>query len=385
MVFTARIATSRCSFGCIRAASLVTLVASLMLTTTSSARAQDWGDFYIPVLPLDLTDFQPLEYFDADNLSDLEGDNGNAVINAYLLAQLSDAIYADSLGISEEWEEEFEAEMLALGATYADFYNNDQTGAEVAVVETWDAMIIVHRGSHPNGTPLNLALADWVHDLNDNVTRRTIGGHRMYLHEGFRHTQNSVHWWVRQQAIRGSLQGKKIWVTGHSLGGANATLTAARLHYDEGIPVQGLHTFGSPKVGDLDLQKLFTFAGADGAALADRTHRWAVEGDKVTTLFLRDLITKKYYRYGIPYYKVHSIYYQHVGQTNHIYQSPNGYGFDYEVDYDSADRSNIMYAPTWSLAPGGAHGMYGPALEAELMRVLLECDRGDDLADILDG
>ena len=63
----------------------------------------------------------------------------------------------------------------------------------------------------------------------------------------------------------------------------------------------------------------------------------------------------------------------------------SAFGFDYEVDYDSPDRSNIMFAPTWSLLPGGAHGMYGPALEAELQRRLIEEGRGEDLADIFDG
>ncbi len=371
---------------CICTKAILGLAGLLALTCPDTAHGQlSPGTIGTPYIPIDLTDFQPLEYFDADYQGNPETDNGNGVINAYVMAQLSDMIYADSLGVDPAWEEEFIAEMIGLGARDADFYAHDQTGAEVAVVETYDALIIVHRGSHPNGTPLNLTLADWIHDLNDNVLRKTIGNTPMYVHAGFWQTQNSVHWWVYQKALHAYMNNKKIWVTGHSLGGANATITAARLHYEEGIPVQGLHTFGSPKVGDVDLQKLFTYAGAEGGTLENRTHRWAVEGDKVTTLFLKDKIAKRYYRFGVPYYKFLDIYYQHVGQTNHIYQTPNGYGFDYEVDYDSPDRSNIMFAPSWSLLPGGAHGMYGPALEAELERKLIEVGRVEDWVDIMDG
>lgn len=49
----------------------------------------------------------------------------------------------------------------------------------------------------------------------------------------------------------------KVYVTGHSLGGAIATLTAARM-IEEGrtTPEQlKLYTFGSPRVGDLDFAR----------------------------------------------------------------------------------------------------------------------------------
>ncbi len=43
------------------------------------------------------------------------------------------------------------------------------------------------------------------------------------------------------------LPGQKLWLTGHSLGGALATLAAAHVGSDA---VDGLYTFGSPRVGD---------------------------------------------------------------------------------------------------------------------------------------
>ena len=41
-----------------------------------------------------------------------------------------------------------------------------------------------------------------------------------------------------------------LWVTGHSLGGALATLAVAKLRMEEDRTVNGLYTFGSPRVGD---------------------------------------------------------------------------------------------------------------------------------------
>ncbi len=44
-------------------------------------------------------------------------------------------------------------------------------------------------------------------------------------------------------------QNKSIWITGHSLGGALAVLLGAMLIEDD-FPVQGIYTFGAPRVGD---------------------------------------------------------------------------------------------------------------------------------------
>ena len=41
-----------------------------------------------------------------------------------------------------------------------------------------------------------------------------------------------------------------IWITGHSLGGALALLAGVHLVFERKLPVQGVYTFGQPRVGD---------------------------------------------------------------------------------------------------------------------------------------
>jgi triacylglycerol lipase len=49
-----------------------------------------------------------------------------------------------------------------------------------------------------------------------------------------------------------------LWVTGHSLGGALATLAVDRLtDTDAGVDIAGLYTFGQPRAGDRDFAENF--------------------------------------------------------------------------------------------------------------------------------
>jgi pimeloyl-ACP methyl ester carboxylesterase len=72
------------------------------------------------------------------------------------------------------------------------------------------------------------------------------------VHRGFKAALAEV--WIDLKAYITGLQKNnlRIWMTGHSLGAALATLAAAR--YGN---VQGLYTFGSPRVGNQDFKKDF--------------------------------------------------------------------------------------------------------------------------------
>lgn len=68
-------------------------------------------------------------------------------------------------------------------------------------------------------------------------------------------------------------KGKPLWVTGHSLGGSIAALIGASLTVKHGFKVDGVVTFGAPKIGNL------AFQGSFNTIVGDRTINFALQRD----------------------------------------------------------------------------------------------------------
>ncbi|MBE0611486.1 MAG: lipase family protein, partial [Dehalococcoidia bacterium] len=105
------------------------------------------------------------------------------------------------------------------------------------IVETDDALIVAFRGTQ--------GLADIAVDADLGVS--TPEG----IHHGFSAAAQAA--MPQVYAAIAAAPGKKIWLTGHSLGGAVAQATAYKLAaariVDSNVPpVQGIVTFGSPRV-----------------------------------------------------------------------------------------------------------------------------------------
>lgn len=110
----------------------------------------------------------------------------------------------------------------------------------------------IRRGSHAadviteNGTHIVAFrgtddVRDWLANLNiDRVDR--CGGQ---VHQGFHKAEQSLAERVLEEL---PATDSRVWITGHSLGGALATLFAYRLQ-KSGRDVAGLYTFGAPRVG----------------------------------------------------------------------------------------------------------------------------------------
>lgn len=100
-----------------------------------------------------------------------------------------------------------------------------------------DTAVIMFRGTNP------LEIQDWLVNLNNKSYNSEDGD----VHAGF---------WASYEALHDQLievlwqkNPKRIWVTGHSLGGALAVVCSYRLMTDEGKEIAGVMTFGQPRVG----------------------------------------------------------------------------------------------------------------------------------------
>jgi triacylglycerol lipase len=166
----------------------------------------------------------------------------------------------------------------------SDFFDNADTQGFVA--ESGDAIIVAFRGTQPN-RPM-----DWFVDAR--ATRGNWDHNVGQVHDGFYNALRKV-WGValpkgevlpKRLVNRGN---KTIWITGHSLGGALAELCAAQAMFVSKIPVQGVYTFGQPRVGNKD------FAAAVNDKLGSGIYRFVNDRDIVPRV---PLFTMGFCHYG---------------------------------------------------------------------------------------
>ncbi len=99
--------------------------------------------------------------------------------------------------------------------------------------------VLTFRGTEP------VTLANWLTDVVVKlVERREYEGR---VHRGFSSVLHRT--WDKIETILEAAGDKPLYLTGHSMGGALAVLTACRLA-KMGRPPAAIYTFGSPRVGD---------------------------------------------------------------------------------------------------------------------------------------
>jgi triacylglycerol lipase len=98
---------------------------------------------------------------------------------------------------------------------------------------------------------------DWIVDIDFDLVEGPMQGR---VHAGFYEALSCV-WQMLDEQVR-RLQAERprqLWVTGHSLGAALATLAVARWR-EMKRPVSGLYVFGQPRTGDETFARNFDFA-----------------------------------------------------------------------------------------------------------------------------
>lgn len=106
------------------------------------------------------------------------------------------------------------------------------------VMSDSDNIVVVFRGSD--------ALADWFANFQAVYEQGPL--ENTQVHEGFQDALFPAVIAITQFLAQ-SARDKKIWITGHSLGGALASLFAGML-IENGYTVYGIYTFASPRPGD---------------------------------------------------------------------------------------------------------------------------------------
>lgn len=182
---------------------------------------------------------------------------GYSLKNAYWLAHAANIAYQDKSTIQPA--------VAKLGLKNFEFLSRRDTEGYVAANE--QIIVVAFRGTEP--THLRDVLAD--------AQFHKVQGPLGQVHRGFLHAFELIKDDMLNtiQKFRDKNSPQSLWCTGHSLGGALAVVASARLLVD-GHKVNGLYTFGQPRVGD------DTFATECTRRLAGQYFRFVNNNDTVT-------------------------------------------------------------------------------------------------------
>ncbi len=149
--------------------------------------------------------------------------------NSYCAALLAELAYKS--------QPEIERELVEYGYSQWKVWFLRTPLASAFVTEWDDTLVIAFKGSS--------TVREWLSNANVRLKRTPYGG----IHAGFYNSIMQIGPPLLGLLLPGLLSGSKVIVTGHSRGGALATLFFFFLALN-GFRAGGLHTFGSPKPGD---------------------------------------------------------------------------------------------------------------------------------------
>lgn len=162
------------------------------------------------------------------------------LLNALRLAEASELAYKSSTEVEKFIKTEW-------GLDRYRWFENSEQGTQAFLAGSKDVVILVFRGTE--------SIRDWITDVKIKLVPSPTGIGR--VHFGFNKALNVI-WDELSSTITSWDVSNKLWVSGHSLGGALATLTVDRLT-ENGVSVQGMYTFGQPMAGDKDFKDNFDF------------------------------------------------------------------------------------------------------------------------------
>lgn len=128
-----------------------------------------------------------------------------------------------------------------------EYFNDESTQMLWAEHRTEPIVIISFRGTEPDEyTDIAADLVAWKKDLDGYGS----------AHAGFQGAYGGVESILKEKLQAESGRGLQVWVTGHSLGGALASLATTtimdHIKTDSSYSLRGIYTYGMPRVGDTE-------------------------------------------------------------------------------------------------------------------------------------
>lgn len=161
-----------------------------------------------------------------------------SLARAYWLAEIADQAYGLDPKDVTAW-------CRQQGFTNVQFFEDTATGTQAVLVEGPAVAVLAFRGTETK-------IDDWLTDAKCVFCEQADIYGSAKVHAGFHAALTAL--WKNQTLARSlsSLAGSRtlLHLTGHSLGGALATLAAYRLAKRNPQAVQSIYTYGSPRVGD---------------------------------------------------------------------------------------------------------------------------------------
>jgi len=166
--------------------------------------------------------------------------------NAYWMARLSKEVYTKKSQRDQLPDEEKILKSLQKDdGKFMSVFGVDKNSAQAALVEHSDYLCMVFRGTNE--------IEDWLDNLNAFGTKELFGE----FHRGFWFSLEDV-WAPINDRCRElqKIKPRPVFITGHSLGGAMATIAASKfIHEDK--PFTSVYTFGQPRALTRDTALIF--------------------------------------------------------------------------------------------------------------------------------
>jgi hypothetical protein len=179
---------------------------------------------------------------------------GFDLVNSSWLADFAMLCYGDEAFIRDRMDQ---AGLAAAGFDLKFF--SEQT-TQCFVTHNDQCVVLCFRGTEIDN--FIGAFEDWRRNFELIAKPDESGG---LVHIGFQKGLRAVWQDVKDylQPLLTDGAGRTLWITGHSLGAALATLAAERAARDGHFKVQGVYPFGSPRLGDDQFREKYAALGLD--------------------------------------------------------------------------------------------------------------------------